>query len=102
MCGFRLDPINESQVVCPACGADPNEPRRPEDDPDLVAALEDGAAFAEAPASLSGMLGDDAPIEPEIDYLPDPDLDAAIAEGEALKTALTEGPNLVAGNKLIN
>jgi hypothetical protein len=101
MCGFRLDPVNESQVVCPACGADPNNPPRPEDDPEIAAALEDGAAFAEAPASLSEMLGGDAPTEPEIDYVPDPDLDAAIAEGEALKEALTKGPNLVAGNKLI-
>jgi uncharacterized Zn finger protein (UPF0148 family) len=101
-CGFPLDPVNESQVVCPACGADPNSPPQPENDPEMAAALEDGAAFAETPESLSEMLGDDAPSEPEVDYVPDPDLDAAIAEGEALKEALTKGPNLVAGNKLIN
>ena len=32
-------------------------------------------------------------MEPEIDYVPDPDLDIAIADGEALREALTEGPN---------
>jgi hypothetical protein len=41
-------------------------------------------------------------MEPEIDYVPDPELDLAIADGEALREALTEGPILVAGNTLIN
>jgi len=44
----------------------------------------------------------DAAMEPEIDYVPDPELDLAIADGEALMHALTEGPILVAGNRLIN
>ena len=101
-CGFRLEPINESQVVCPACGTDPNNSSRLEDDPEIAAAFEDGAAFAEAPVSLTEVLAADAPIEPEIDYVPDPDLDLMIADAEALKAALTEGPVLIAGNKLIN
>lgn len=100
-CGFRLDPYNESQAVCPACGADPNTPVLP-DDSDLAAALEDGEAFAEAPVILSEVLGLDAPMEPEIDYVPDPELDIAIADGAALMQALTELPILVAGNRLIN
>ena len=100
-CGFRFDPINESQVLCPACRADPNNPR-PEDDPEIAAAFEDGAAFAEAPVSLTEMLGGDAPMEPEIEYLPDPDLELMIADAEALRAALTEGPVLIAGNKLVN
>ena len=41
-CGFRLDPYNESQVVCPACGADPSAPVVPGNDSDLAAAFEDG------------------------------------------------------------
>ena len=101
-CGFRFDPINESQVVCPACGADPNSPPRPEDDPEFAAAFEDGAAFAEAPVSLTEVLAGDAPMEPEIDYVPDPDLELMIADAEALRTALAEGPVLIAGNKLVN
>ncbi|MFN7998429.1 MAG: hypothetical protein U0Q18_32710 [Bryobacteraceae bacterium] len=101
-CGFRLDPINESQVVCPACGADPNSPPQPEDDPEFVPAFEDGAAFAEAPVSSTEVLGGDAPMEPQIDYVPDPDLELIIADAEALKAALTEGPVLIAGNKLVN
>jgi hypothetical protein len=100
-CGFRLDPYNESQVVCPACGTNPNTPVLP-DDFDLAAALEDGEAFAEAPVILSEVLGSDAPMEPEIDYVPDPELDIAIADGAALMQALTELPILVAGNRLIN
>lgn len=97
-----MDPVNESQVVCPACGADPNNPLRPEDDPEFAAAVEDGAAFAEVPVSLTDVLGGDAPMEPEIDYVPDPDLELMIADAEALKAALTEGPVLIAGNKLVN
>jgi hypothetical protein len=41
-------------------------------------------------------------MEPEIDYAPDPELDLAIADAEALMRALTELPILVAGNRLIN
>jgi uncharacterized Zn finger protein (UPF0148 family) len=101
-CGFELDPDNESQVVCPACGADPTGELRLEDDPALAAALDDGVAFAEAPVDLPDMLGENAPMEPEVDYVPDPELDLAIADAEALREALTEGPVLVAGNRLIN
>ena len=56
-CGFRLDPDNESQVVCPACGADPTNSMRLDDDSKLAAAFEDGEAFAEAPVSLAEVLG---------------------------------------------
>ena len=101
-CGFRFDPINESQVLCPACGADPNNPPRLEDDPEIAAAFEDGAAFAETPVSLTEVLGGHAPMEAEIDYVPDPDLELMIADAEALRAALTEGPVLIAGNKLVN
>ena len=101
-CGFKFDPDNESQVVCPACGTDPNNPVRRDDDAKLAAGFEDAAAFAEAPLSLVEVLAGDAPLEPEIVYVPDPDLDFVIADGAALREALTEGPVLVAGNKLIN
>ena len=101
-CGFRLDPYNESQVVCPACSADPSTPVVPGDDPELTAAFEDGEAFAEVPVTLNEVLGGEDPMEPEIDYVPDPLLDFAIADAEALWEALTEGPILVAGNRLIN
>jgi hypothetical protein len=48
------------------------------------------------------MLGENAPVEPETVHAPDPELDLAIADAEALREALTEGPILVAGNRLIN
>jgi hypothetical protein len=64
---------------------------RPNDDFSIAAALEDGEAFAEAPATLSDLLDFDAAMESEIDYVP-----------EALMHALTEGSILVAGNRLIN
>ena len=101
-CGFRFDPINESQVLCPACGTDPNNPPRPEDDSEFAAAFEDGAAFAEAPVCLTEVLAADAPMESEVGYVPDPDLELMIADAEALRAALTEGPVLIAGNKLVN
>jgi hypothetical protein len=102
-CGFRFDAINESQVVCPACGTDPRNWLSPESDPETAAAFEDAEAFAEAPISLAGVLEGDAPLEPEVDYyVSDPDLELIIADADALRAALVEGPILVAGNKLIN
>lgn len=100
-CGFRFDPDNESQVVCPGCGAGLASSLADEG-AELAAAFEDGEAFAEEPVTLTQVLGWDAPMEPEIDYVPDPELDLAIADGEALREALTEGPILVAGNALVN
>ena len=34
-CGFEIDELNESQPVCPSCGADPYDPNSPDplDDP---------------------------------------------------------------------
>ena len=101
-CGFRLDAINESQVVCPACGTDPRSGLLPESDSE-TAAVEDAEAFAEEPTSLTEMLEGDARLESEVDYyISDPDLELIIADAEALRAALVEGPILVAGNKLIN
>ena len=100
-CGFRFDPDNESQVVCPGCGAGPASSLADEG-AELAAAFEDGEAFAEAPVTLTQVLGWDATMDPEIDYVPDSELDLAIADGEALREALTKGPILVAGNTLIN
>ena len=102
-CGFRFDAINESQLVCPACGTDPGTGLTPESDTETAAALEDGEAFAEAPISVAEMLESDVPLELEIEhYVSDPDLELLSADAEALRAALVEGPILVAGNKLIN
>jgi hypothetical protein len=35
-CGFELDEANESQPVCPCCGADPNERPGSRLDPELL------------------------------------------------------------------
>lgn len=102
-CGFRFDAINESQVVCPACGTDPRSRLPPETDPETAAALDDAEAFAEASISLAEVLEGDAPLEQDLDYyVSDPDLELIIADADALRAALVEGPILVAGNKLIN
>jgi len=85
-CGFRFDPDNESQVVCPGCGAGPASSLADEGS-ELAAGFEDGEAFAEAPVILSEVLGWDAPIEPEIDYVPDPELDLAIGPRTRLAAA---------------
>ena len=102
-CGFRLDAINESQAVCPACGADPRSVLPPESDPETAAALDDAEAFAEVRISLAEVLEGDAHLEQELDYfVSDPDLELIIGDAEALRAALVEGPILVAGNKLVN
>ena len=102
-CGFRLDAINESQLVCPACGTDPRSSLPPESDLETAAALDDAEAFAEASISLTEVLEGDAPLEQEFDYyVTDPDLELIIADADALRAAIVEGPILVAGNKLVN
>ena len=102
-CGFRFDAMNESQVVCPACGTDPRSGLLPESDPETAAAFEDAEAFAETHTSLTELLTGDVPVEPEVDYyVSDPDLELIIADAEALRSALVEGLILVAGNKLVN
>ena len=102
-CGFRFDAINESQVVCPACGADPSSGLPPESDHETAAALDDAEAFAEASISLTEVLEGDAPLEQEFDYyVADPDLELIIADADVLRAAMVEGPILVAGNKLVN
>ena len=102
-CGFRFDAINESQVVCPACGTHPRSGLPPESDPETAAAFEDAEALAEVPMSLAELLEAYAPVEQEVDYyVSDPDLELIIADAQALRAALVEGPILVAGNKLVN
>ena len=101
-CGFKIDPLNESQLVCPACGTAPDHIPALEDELDISAALEDGAAFAAEPVTLTAAVDGDEPIGSEVDLLPDNELELAVAEGEVLMAALTEGPVLVAGNRLIN
>ena len=101
-CGFRLDPVNESQQVCPACGRQPARCEQAEDDSGIAAALAEVASLAEhLPLPPQGMEVSLA-VDPEVDYLPDPELDLSLADAEAYIKALFEGPILVAGNHLIN
>ena len=100
-CGFRLDPDNPSESVCPACGTDPHDGHRPLPDLCLAAVLED-AASAETLQIANEILDADALGEPELAYAPDPELDLAIDDAEGLLKALTDGPVLVAGNSLVN
>ena len=100
-CGFRLDPDNPSEAVCPACGTDPHDGHRPLQDLCLAAILEE-AASAETLNTTNVILDADALGETEVAYAPDPELDLAIDDGEGLLKALTDGPVLVAGNSLVN
>jgi hypothetical protein len=101
-CGFRLDPDNPSEPVCPACGADPNDERWLGRDIGLATVIEDAAAFAETVRSGNDVLGPELSAEPDVAYAPDPDVDFVIGDAEALMRALMDGPVLVAGNGLIN
>jgi len=101
-CGFRLDPDNPSEPVCPACGADPNDGHWLTRDIGLAAVLEDSAAFSGTVPGANDLIGSEDPAEPDVAYAPDPELDLMIGDAEALMQALTDGPVLVAGNALIN
>src|SRR6266536_4066602 len=100
-CGFRLDPDNPSESVCPACGTDPHDGHRPLQDLCLATVLED-AASAETHPTANEILDADAHGEPEVAYAPDPEMDLAIDDAADLLRALTDGPVLVAGNSLVN
>ena len=101
-CGFRLDPDNPSEPVCPACGADPNDGSWLAQDLQFAAVLEDAAAFAQTLPNGNDVPASEASAEPDVAYAPDPDVDFVIGDAEALMRALMDGPVLVAGNGLIN
>ena len=100
-CGFRVDPDNPSESVCPACGRDPQDaPSLTEDH--LAVLLADATTLAETLQIANDVLGSELSNEPDVGYLPDPELDFVIGEAEALMQALSNGPVLVAGNSLLN
>ena len=101
-CGFRLDPDNPSESVCPACGTDPHDGHWLTQDLHLATILEDAATPGETPQTADDILGAEASGEPDVAYSSDPELDFAIDDAEALMQALTDGPVLVAGNNLVN
>ena len=100
-CGFRLDPDNSSESVCPACGTDPHDGHRSLQDLCLAVVLED-AASAQTLHAANEILGADAFGESDVAYTPDQELDFAIDDAEGLLKALIDGPVLVAGNSLVN
>ena len=100
-CGFRVDPDNPSASVCPACGR-AQQDARPLTEDHLAALLADATAFSETLQTANDVLGSELSDEPDVGYLPDPELDFVIGEAEALMQALSSGPVLVAGNSLVN
>ncbi len=101
-CGFKLDPDNPSQPVCPACGCDPEESHLGLRELYLSAVLEDLATVADARQSGNESLGAGPLQDPDTAYSPDPDLDFAIGEAETLRQALVDAPFLVSGNHFVN
>ena len=82
-CGIEFDELNESQLVCPACGTPPGTGR---DDDDICALLDDAALVAaanEAEDTDPG-LDLDAPDEPVRMPL---DLQEALEDAESLLLA---------------
>ena len=67
-CGAELDELNESQPVCPACGAPPGRDR---DDEDVCALLDDAALIATAPDETEdaglGLDEQDEPVRMPLD-----------------------------------
>jgi hypothetical protein len=83
-CGAEFDELNESQPVCPACGAPPGLGR---DDQDVSALLDDAALIAAAPAETG-----EPDLGPELDEPAVPtrmprDLQEALDDAEALLLA---------------
>jgi hypothetical protein len=101
-CGFKLDPDNPSQPVCPACGCDPQDSHLAVRDRHLAAVLEDVAAVADADQSANKPLDAELLQEPDTAYTPDSDLDFAIGEAETLRQVLVDAPFLVPGNRFVN
>lgn len=83
-CGAQFDELNESQPVCPACGAPPGMGR---DDGDVCALLDDAALIAAAPAD--GEYPDPALDldEPEEPVRMPVDLQEALDDAESLLLA---------------
>lgn len=101
-CGFRLDPINESQQVCPACGGDPIRCEEGERGAGIAAVLAYAASLADDLTPLPQSLAEDLAVDLAVDYISDPELDLIVADPEAYINALFGGPILVLGNHLIN
>ena len=83
-CGAELDELNESQPVCPACGAPPGMGR---DDEDVCALLDDAALIAAAPDETEdadaglGLDEQDEPVRMPLD------LQEALDDAESLLLA---------------
>src|ERR1035441_10881476 len=85
-CGAELDELNESQPVCPACGAPPGIGR---DDADVCALLDDAALIAAAPDDAEDT---DPGLGPGLDQQEEPvrmplDLREALDDAESLLLA---------------
>jgi hypothetical protein len=81
-CGAEFDEMNESQPVCPGCGAPPSMGR---DDAEVGALLDEAAVFAAAP-----------PEAPEPDLGPEPDEQTGpIRMPEDLQEALDDAEALL-------
>ena len=84
-CGAEFDEMNESQPVCPGCGAVPGGRR---DGPDVCALLEDAAAIVSAQSDREADLYTGMDIDQPIGPSPIPvDLQEAADDAEALLQA---------------
>ena len=101
-CGFRLDPINESQQVCPACGRDPIRCEGEANGSGIAAALADVVSLTDHfPRRLQGMEQALA-VDSEVHYIPDPEFDLILADVEAWVKALFESAFPISGNHRTN
>ncbi|MCC6860234.1 MAG: zinc ribbon domain-containing protein [Bryobacterales bacterium] len=80
-CGAEFDEMNESQPVCPGCGAPLGAGR---DDADIVALMDDAAAIAAAPVEPEN---DDPGLELDQPIRMPVDLQEALNDAEALLLA---------------
>lgn len=83
-CRAEFDELNESQPVCPACGAPPGIGR---DDQDVSALLDDAALIAAAPDEIGEPDLGLEPDEPAVPTRMPRDLQEALDDAEALLLA---------------
>jgi hypothetical protein len=101
-CGFSLDPVNESQQVCPACGRDPMRCEEVEYGSGIAPALADLASLTDHfPLTFQGMEETRA-VDSEVDYLSDAELELILADAEAYMKVLFESAILLTGNHRVN
>ena len=95
-CGFPVDGLNESQRVCPRCGADLGDAADADVSLDVLLDLADTPSI-EARAAPAA----DESVDASEELPGDPDLDLLLQDAEALADSVAAAPVFVRGSSRI-